>query len=174
MPNLSGSLVKGNYSGRMATFGGINTGLAFPRCINALKGLSIGPGSMFGDSPFSSNWQVGVSKNTTDGNPSAPCLSLATPGRWRFRWTVQTGTRTISILAKQNSTGSYRPSVIVKTNSNIGLNNDISGSAPAGAGWVTIGPISFVSTGTDVLWVELWNNVRTQTSPALFDHIVTT
>jgi hypothetical protein len=39
---------------------------------------------------------------------------------------------------------------------------------------VTIGPASFTATSGGVVWVELWNNLSVDQSPALFDHIVTT
>jgi len=132
---------------------------------------------------FGRGLQVGVTKSISDGSPSAPCLSLDMPGMWRFRWVVQSGTRTVSVRTKQNSTGSCRPSLTVKSNPRIGLTADVSGSASDAPGWVTIGPVSFVSTGTGDVWVELRNNcedVLTMTDftdpslHALFDHIVTT
>ena len=177
MSNLSGSFVKGNFSGRLGSLPGNRDIAGTTRGAFTLSGIHMGgPTSVRGDTSFGRHMQIGVVKNTTDGNPSSPSLSLLIPGMWRFRWVVKAGTRSISIYAKQNSTGSaFRPSLIVKANPNVGLNNDISGSAPAGSGWQTIGPVSFTSTGTDVVWVELWNNnLNTISQPALFDHIVAT
>lgn len=134
--------------------------------IGALRGMCLG---------YHDYMQSQISKNTSDGNPSSPCLSVDVPSSWRFRWVVQPGNRSIYALAKQNSTGSvFRPRMTLKSNPNVGLTNDVSGSAPQAAGWVQIGPLSFVATATDVVWVELSNNAYSQSfEPALFDHIIT-
>ena len=140
--------------------------------------------TMDGSTTGGKHLQYGVSKNTTDGSPNAPSLQLDYPGSWRFRWTIKGPTRTVSVLAKQNSTGSYRPSMVVRANKDIGINNDLSASAADGSGWTLIGPISVTPTGTGSLWVELHNNNLVYpsigwsdgsvTRPVLFDHITTT
>lgn len=176
MANESGSFVRGNASGRATIIGAVRDQAATYGSIGALKGVYLGGvTSVIGNSPGGSHLRTGVSKNTTDGHPNPPCLSLDTPTMWRFRWVVKTGTRSIYVSANQNSTGSLnRPSLIVRSNPSIGLNNDISGSAPDGVGWTTIGPVTFSATGTDVVWVELWNNnYAFINTPALFDHIIT-
>ena len=128
--------------------------------------------------------QIGVGKNTTEGSPTAPSLQLDYPGMWRFRWVVKGSMKTVSVQANQNSTGSNRPSMVVKANPDVGLFFDISASAADGTGWATIGPLSVTPTGTGSLWVELWNNNTyyptigypdgTVLRPALFDRIITT
>lgn len=128
--------------------------------------------------------QVGVGKNSVEGSNTPPCLQLDYPGMWRFRWVIKGGTKTVSVLTKQNSTGSLRPSMVVKANPLIGVPYDISASAANANSWTTIGPISVTPTGTGSVWVELHNNMTDYPSimaddqevlhPALFDHIVTT
>lgn len=140
--------------------------------------------SMNSDAPGGKHYQIGVGKNTTDGSPLAPCLQLDYPGSWRFRWVIKGPAKTVSVQTKQNSTGSYRPSMVVKANPDIGIPFDVSASAADGGGWILIGPISVNPTGTGSVWVELHNNnVVYPTAgyennetlhPALFDHIVTT
>jgi len=152
--------------------------------LGAAQGITIGDsGTIDGNGSFGRYIQVGVNKETVDGVPSAPSLRLDYPGNmWRFRWVVKGGNRSISVSAKQNSTGSYRPSMVIKANSNIGLNYDVSSSAADGAGWVTIGPITFTATSgsSEAVWVELHNNNYNIISsnggltavPAYFDHII--
>ena len=129
--------------------------------------------------------QIGVGKNSVEGSNTPPSLQLDYPGMWRFRWVIKGGTKTVSVLTKQNSTGSaYRPSMVVKANPLIGVPYDISASAANASSWTTIGPISVTPTGTGSVWVELHNNMIDYPSiltddyevlhPALFDHIVTT
>lgn len=119
----------------------------------------------------------GMKQNNTEGSPGSPSLELELPSKFRFRWVVRPGVRTISVMAKQNLTCSIenqRPSIVVKANSNVGLLYDVSGSAQTGSNWVTIGPISFTSTGTDVVYVELINNLQYSNQSAYFDHIMVT
>jgi hypothetical protein len=121
-------------------------------------------------------YQVGVRKETTEGNPLTPCLAIDQPGRWRFRWAFEAGTRAMTIMTKQvsNVTGK-RPRVIVKANPQFGLNADVVADAGSGAGWVTIGPLIITPASDGATWVELWNmDTDTFKSPAYFDHAVVT
>jgi len=149
-------------------------------CVNGwMQGISLGgPTSINGDGTFGRHMQVGVSKNTISGSPSAPCLSLDIPGMWRFRWVVKPGIRSIYVNTKQVTTiltSSLRPSIVVKANPDFGLIADVSASAATSQDWVTIGPLSFTATGTGATWVELHNNnVNEFNTPTLFDHIIVT
>jgi len=160
-------------------------GIGEQKVVGYYQGIAFeSPTNLDGAGSFGRHMQIGVSKEITDGTPTAPSLKLDLPGSfWRFRWVVKTGNRSLTIAAKQNSTGSlYRPSVIIKKNTTIGLNTDISAVAPDGAGWVTIGPLSFTAIAQDVVWVEMHNNnqawqMRTNDgylnpAPAFFDHII--
>jgi hypothetical protein len=144
---------------------------------NVLRGISIGgPTDSEGNCPGGRHLQPYLTKSVVEGSPTIPSLELKS-GYYRFRWVVQTGSRTIAVNAKQSGsvTGDLRPSLVVKANPNIGINQDLSSSAAAGAGWTTIGPISISATGTDATWVELHNmNTASFLIPAYFDHIVVT
>jgi hypothetical protein len=165
MSAISGSFNRGNDTGRFSTPVAINSNVTTYGSVGAVKGVMLGMVT-----PLPSQ----ISKDTIDGSPNAPCLSIDVPSYWRFRWVVKAGIRSVYILANQNSTGSLnRPSMIVKSNPNIGLANDVVGTAADGAGWIPIGPLSFTSLGSDVVWVELWNNNYVLQTPALFDHIIT-
>jgi len=108
------------------------------------------------------------SKNTSDGSPSQPCLEMADcNGLFRFRWAVKAGTRTLSINVANISGLTPYPTVTIRANSAIGVSSDVVGTAIAGTGWQTIGPLSVTATSDGVLLVELYsggfnaNNVRT-------------
>jgi hypothetical protein len=119
------------------------------------------------------NLSVGVSKEVAEGNPGTPCLVLKYPGMWRFRWAVTAGARTIRVDCKQAYNAADYPSIIVKASS-FGPSSDVTATSGGGTGWVTIGPASFTATGTGVVWVELWNNLKRNDAPCYFDHIITT
>jgi hypothetical protein len=182
----STTTVKGDKSGRVISLGVYSNKVSEPKCHGFAQGIAFSaPTTIDGAGSFGRHMQVGVNQDTTQGSPSPPSLRLDFPGNmWRFRWVTKEGARSISVLSMQNSTGSYRPSMIIKANPNIGLNNDLSASAANGSGWVNIGPIMFTSLAPDVVWVELHNNnyglsnlnasgnpefVKT---PAYFDHII--
>jgi len=156
--------------------------IASSSIMREMQGINLGgPSSIVGDDSIGfRNLQVGIGKNITDGNPNSPCLEIAQPGMWRFRWVVKPGQRRISVLCKQvKSATGQRPTMILKRNTAVGLNSDITVTAPAGSGWVNIGPYTFTATGTGVVYVELRNNLfmnecPLQESKALFDHIVVT
>lgn len=143
--------------------------------MGAVQAISLGgPTSYLSDSPNGRHLQVGVTQSLDEGFPTAPCLSLQIPGFWRFRWSIKTGQRAIYVWANQNSTGSYRPSVVIRSNALVGMTADLSASAADGPGWQQIGPINFTATGNGVVWVELHNNNTANVSASLFDHIITT
>ncbi len=185
MTDLSGSLVRGNSAGRVTSFMGNRARISVQSSKGVLRGICLGGlTGIDGDTSLGRHLQVGVTQSIVEGSPSPPSLQLTIPGFWRFRWVITPGQRRISVYTKQNSTGSYRPSLVVKANSSVGIANDLSGSAPDGTGWQTIGPIVFTATGTGVVWVELHNNeigmynnlfpAVAYNNPAYFDHIVTT
>lgn len=112
-----------------------------------------------------------ASRNNLEGDPAPPCLQL-NAGRdyWRFRWIVETGARTISINVKQTENVSPRPTLVVKANPDIGVNADVTETAPSGTGWVTIGPAAINPTSDGAVWVEVWNNID-GILPCYFDNI---
>lgn len=177
--NESGSIVRGNWTGKMQLYSthnraGESSGIGF------LQGIAMGSyTSVRGDSQGGKHLQIGVTKSISDGFPASPSLMLTVPGSWRFRWAVKSGPRSVYVWAMQNSTGSAnRPSMIIKSNSEVGLNADLSASAAEGEGWKQVGPINFTATGNGVVWVELHNNYYNPAPPVVsasyFDHIITT
>jgi hypothetical protein len=75
------------------------------------------------------------------------------------------------MYAKQVSNiAGKRPWMVIKANPGIGVATDIVGIAPAGTGWVKMGPLAVTATHAGVLYVELWNkDTDTFNSPAFFD-----
>lgn len=147
--------------------------------IGITRGLNLGgPTTTDGNDTFGlRNYVFGMSKDTTnEGSPSAPCIRLEYPGTfWRFRWVVKPGQRRIALRVKQVKTYTgQRPTLIVKANSNVGLTSDQVAVAPEGIDWVVLGPIIFTSTGTDMVYVEVHNNLQLSDCPLFFDHIVAT
>lgn len=143
--------------------------------IGAVKGICIDQCSSYNGDAASRHLQVGARQESVDGSPLTPCLALDIPGFWRFRWSVTAGNRTLTVNTKQVSNSVMRPTVKIKKNSAIGLNADVIGTAPAGAGWVTLGPVSFSVSGTGMVYVELWNNdTMNYASTAYFDHLILT
>jgi hypothetical protein len=143
---------------------------------NFIQSIAINsPTSDSSDATFGSkNLTVGISKETTDGSPSAPCLKIANKGMWRFKWVIKSGERSIYINCKQVINLNPRPTITIKANPSVGLNADIVGTAPSGVDWVTIGPLTFTAASKGVVYVELSNNYITSNESAFFDHIVVT
>jgi len=169
--NLSGVAFRSYINNRTINYGA-NAEVGF------IKGISIGgPTSVDGsDSIGIRHLQTAITRSSVEGSPSSPCLELLYPGMWRFRWIVKPGQRQILVRTKQIrtfSTGS-RPTMTVKANSKVGLNTNLTATASISTDWTSIGPITFTSTGTDALWVELRNNLMFTLSPAFFDHITVT
>jgi hypothetical protein len=171
-------LVKAVRTKRLMPFNSYSMHAALPVSSSVVgynQGLSLGgPASVYGrDTGYPDRYlQIGQAKSTTEGSPSAPCLNLQHKGMWRFRWVVSPGLRSVSILCKQQmAVAGTTPSIIIRSNPNVGLNNDISGSALVTNDWSVIGPVSFTSTGTDVMWVEIWNNSNNDYSNVFFDHV---
>jgi len=90
---------------------------------------------------------------------------------WRFRWAVAAGAHSITVKVKQAANASPRPSLVVRTNPDIGVNDDVVVAAGMGAGWVTIGPASITATSDGAVWVELRNNLDAPiaSAPCYFD-----
>lgn len=141
-----------------------------------LKGIQFpAPMHISGTATFGRSLQIGVAENFVEGSPTTPSLELKIPGFWRFRWVVQPGARTVTVLTKQVANVTPYPSMIVKANSVVGLGADLTVSGTGGTGWSTCGPASFTCTAAGVVWVELHNNcVSVAQSSALFDHLLFT
>jgi hypothetical protein len=86
---------------------------------------------------------------------SAPSLYFEHGGRIRLRLAVKAGARVVSVRCKQPDANLERASARVIANAAIGLSEDVAGTAPAGSGWVTIGPFSFTATQDGGVFLEL-------------------
>jgi hypothetical protein len=142
-----------------------------------LRGIATNaPSSMEGDdSSGIRNYVYGLSKELSEGSPSAPCIRLEYPSFWRFRWVVKPGQRQISVRVKQvKAFTGQRPILTVKANSNVGLTTDQVAVAPNGTDWVVVGPIIFTATGTDMVYVEVENRLQMTNGPLFIDRIVAT
>lgn len=113
----------------------------------------------------------GVGKELSQGNPAIPSIKIEAKGRWRFRWKMLAGPRTLTLKCKQEINVSPRPSVIIKANPEIGINSDITTVATSGTDWVTIGPIAVNPTIIGATWVELHANADYQNAVCYFDNI---
>lgn len=118
---------------------------------------------------------VAGAKDTSEGNPQ-PSLRMDALGSFRFRWQVLAGARTIQIQCKQAINLSPRPTMVIKANSDIGVNADVTVTAGSGAGYVTIGPETINPVSDGALWVELHNNLDYQiaVAPCYWDNLSTT
>lgn len=170
---LAGGVVN---SLRYATFDGGSMGF--------IKGIAFlgGPTDLLGNSTPGRHLTTGVLRNNTEGNPAQPSLQLNYGGSmWRFRWSVQAGSRYIQVNCKQVNNGASRPTLVVKAATGI-LASDQTGTAASSTGWVVIS-VSFTALAAGVLWVELHNNdyaiprangSSNAINPCYFDHIVST
>lgn len=148
--------------------------VGLPRCIG-LKGISVlGGTSWDGISSIGRHLQVGASESLSQGYISPPSLQLSAPGFWRFRWTVTAGTHTVSAYVMQPANLAPFPTLTVQANPAIGVNSDVTVTAPGGGGWVLMGPASITASLEGVLWVLLWNNLCVANSPAYYGQISVT
>jgi hypothetical protein len=145
--------------------------------VGFLRGISFGGlSTMYGnDTGGIKDFQVGMKKNTTEGSPATPSLELSIPGMFRFRWSLTVGSRSVSIRVKQaDLVATQRPTLVIRANSDVGVNSDLTATAAAGSDWTTIGPITFSATAVGMVWVEVYNNLQVLNTSAYFDHIVVT
>ncbi len=106
---------------------------------------------------FTDELVIRAGRDESEGHDEVPCICLGTLGCFRARVAVNAGSRSVSVYAKQPVTGQPRPRLVVRSNAEIGLAQDISQTAAAGTGWVKIGPITFATSQRGGVWVELWN-----------------
>ena len=107
---------------------------------------------------------------------TAPSIRFDASGRWRFRWLLAVGTRTIQVNALHSINQNPRPSLFIAASPAISIPVDVEAFAPPGTGTVTIGPVLLNITTQGVVWVELRCNLVTNVGffPCYFDKIVRT
>ena len=94
-------------------------------------------------------------RDESDGSPASPCLRVLGGGVFRFRIPVDAGVRSISVKCREASTLAPRPVLRICENAEIGLLAPIEATAPAGTGWVTVGPVTFSASVKGGVVVEL-------------------
>jgi len=115
-------------------------------------------------------------KDAGTGSP-APAMRIdGAVARWRFRWRVAAGARTVQCQVLQAANASPRPTLIVRANAGIGVNADVTVTAGVGTGWVTLGPATITPAGSGAVWVEVWNNLNWQagSAPVFIDNLAVT
>ena len=117
---------------------------------------------------------LGAGRDDTEGSAAAPSLYLPKGGVIRLRIPVAAGSRSVTIKAKQLSATLPRPSARLVANADIGLNADLSGSAPAGSDWVVIGPLAFTATLKGGVMIELFAPWSGGESGCWFDSLTVT
>jgi|GEM_PF-2230628 len=95
-------------------------------------------------------------RDDSEGSSAPPSLYLPKGGRIRLRIPIAAGSRAVTVKARQPSAGLPRPTARILTNAAIGLNADLTAAAPAGTGWVSIGPLTFNATANGGVEVELF------------------
>lgn len=116
---------------------------------------------------------LGISKSTTDGNPT-PSMLMQYPTKIQFRWAVPASVSSVQVDVKQSCNVSPRPTLTIKANPDIGVNSDVVGTAASGTGWVTIGPISATPSSRGVLIIELDCPTREEGDDGCFwDNLIT-
>jgi hypothetical protein len=98
---------------------------------------------------------LGSGRVDDDGFPAPPCLRVPRGGSLRFRLGVEAGPRSVSVRVKQPSADLPRPTLRVLANAEVGIATDLIATAPTGASWVRIGPISFTAASAGGVVVEL-------------------
>ena len=117
---------------------------------------------------------LNAGRDDTEGSASAPSLQLPKGGVIRFRIPIAAGSRSVTIKAKQPSATLPRPSARLIANADIGLDADVSASAPAGSDWVLIGPLTFTATNKGGVMIELFAPWSGGESGCWFDSLTVT
>lgn len=132
----------------------------------------IGPRSYFRALQVGPQYMVRGSIEGIEGNPEVPSLRMWSVGKFRFRWTVTAGAKTIRVDVKQPINQNPRPRMVVKARPSIGVINDVEGVAAAGTGWVTIGPLTINPTSEGAVWVELEARYEAMEAFTYWDNII--
>ena len=112
----------------------------------------------------------GAGRSDAEGSPTPPSMNLPVRGALRSRGKAKAGSRSISIDVKQAANLTPRPTLVVRKNLAIGLTDDVTATAAAGTGWVTV-TASFTAAVDGAVWFELCNNLD-GFFPCLFDKLV--
>jgi len=94
-------------------------------------------------------------RDNAEGSPTTPCLRITGGGVIRIRIPVDAGSRSISVKAREISNVVPRPLLRVCENGEIGLLAALEATAPAGTGWVTVGPLTFTASAKGGVAIDL-------------------
>jgi hypothetical protein len=112
----------------------------------------------------------GAGRSDTEGSPEPPSMSLAVRSALRSRANVKAAARSIRIDVKQAANLSPRPTLVIRRNPAVGLDEDVVATAATGTGWVTV-TASFTAAADGAVWFELRNNLD-GFFPCYFDNLV--
>lgn len=115
-----------------------------------------------------------ATKDDTVGAEAPPSLKMTRYGFFEFAIPVETGTRRVTVKAKQVLPPTPRPKMVVKANPAIGIAADVETTAPSGSDWVTVGPTSFAVSAPGTVQVQLWCLAPGTAVECWFDDITTT
>lgn len=141
---------RGDHGSTLAGFGfatGQNQAV-FPVVVRAIR--------MLGGDPNADRLSVEARRDDTVGFSAPPSIYYPRGGFMRIRLAVSAGLRSVTIKAKQPATGIPRPTAKILANPSIGVNADVSATAPSGTDWVTIGPITFTPSTAGGVYLELF------------------
>lgn len=142
--------------------------------IGTLHGKSLrSPGEYVRCLRCNDEYQVRGQIDVGTGNP-LPSLRMDAAGVWSCFVPVVSGDNTITVDVMQAANASPRPTMVLKANTEVGVNTDQTGTAGSGTGWVTI-TVPITATAEGVLQVELHNNLARQygTAPCYWDNLNT-
>jgi hypothetical protein len=140
----------------MADLGAIATEAATGRLISRTAVTPVAVPRAIIDSSRRDQPHVRGGRDDTEGNLQPPSFRLEGPGRvFLTRWPVSPGNRTVSIDVKYTPNEAPRPRLIVRANPEVGVVADVTGEAPSGTGWVTIGPLTVAVSQAGALEIFL-------------------
>jgi len=162
--------VQGNLTGPVLVLATVRVDPFFPALALGALGIILGGAPVDWEGDGVRSLQFGARFEGTEGTPTAPSLALDWWGFWRWRWVVDTGTRSVTIYTKQASNVAGRPSVVLKANAAVGLAADVTAVAGSSTGWIAV-TASFNCTAPGMVWVELHNNCLGIADTCYFDRI---
>lgn len=120
----------------------------FPIIVRAVR--------LLGGDPNADRLSSYAQRDDAVGFSAPPSIYYPRGGFLRIRLAVSAGLRSVTIKAKQPATGIPRPTARILANPAIGVNADVSATAPSGTDWVTLGPITFTASTAGGVVLELF------------------
>jgi hypothetical protein len=112
----------------------------------------------------------GAGRSDTEGSPAPASMNLAVRSALRSRANVKAAARSMRIDVKQAVNLIPHPTLVIRRNPAVGLEEDVTATASAGTGWVTI-TASFTAAADGAVWFEPGNNLDGH-FPCHFDNLV--